>query len=58
LLFHYESGSELIVEILGHDADRYPAPRQRNTNHDGQHTIDTGASITSSALVFTAAAEG
>jgi hypothetical protein len=54
----FESGSELIVEILGHDADRYPALRHRNTIHEGPHTIDTGASNTSSALVFTAAADG
>jgi predicted acyl esterase len=48
----FEAASELIVEILGHDADRYPALRHGNTVNFGAHTIHTGP-LTPSALVFT-----
>jgi uncharacterized protein len=49
----FEAGSELIVEILGHDADRYPALRHSDTVNSGAHTIHTGP-LTPSALVFNA----
>jgi hypothetical protein len=49
----FEAGSELIVEILGHDADRYPALRHGDTVNAGAHTIHTGP-LTPSALVFDA----
>jgi predicted acyl esterase len=49
----FEAGSELVVEILGHDADRYPALRHRDTVNGGTHTIHTGAAMPS-ALVFNA----
>ena len=49
----FEAGSELIVEILGHDADRYPALRHGDTVNSGAHTIHTGP-LTPSALVFDA----
>ena len=42
-----------IVEILGHDADRYPALRHGDTVNAGAHTIHTGP-LTPSALVFNA----
>jgi uncharacterized protein len=50
----FEAGSSLVIEILGHDADRYPALRHRNTVNSGVHTIHTGPR-TPSALVFSAA---
>lgn len=43
----------LIVEILGHDADRYPALRHGDTVNSGANTIHTGR-LTPSALVFNA----
>ena len=49
----FEAGSELIVEILGHDADRYPALRHDDTVNAGAHSIHTGP-LTPSALVFNA----
>jgi uncharacterized protein len=49
----FEAGSELIVEILGHDANRYPAMRHRDTVNSGTHTVHTGPA-TPSALVFNA----
>jgi predicted acyl esterase len=47
---HFEAGSELVVEIVGHDADRYPVLRHKATVNRGTHTIHTGAP-TPSALV-------
>jgi predicted acyl esterase len=47
----FEAGSEIVVEILGRDADRYPALRHRDTVNRGTHTIHTGR-LTPSALVF------
>ena len=46
---YFEAGSELTVEIVGHDADRYPALRHVSANR-GTHTVHTGGS-TASALV-------
>ncbi|MBV8177506.1 MAG: CocE/NonD family hydrolase [Mycobacterium sp.] len=47
---HFEAGSELVVEIVGHDADRYPVLRHKATVNRGIHTIHTGGA-TPSALV-------
>jgi len=46
---YFEAGSELIVEIVGHDADRYPVLRHVSANR-GTHTVHTGG-LTPSALV-------
>ncbi len=46
---HFEAGSELVVEIVGHDADHYPVLRHATANR-GTHTIHTGG-VTPSALV-------
>jgi hypothetical protein len=48
---HFEAGSELVVEIVGHDADRYPVLRHKATVNRGTHTIHTGGA-TPSALVM------
>jgi uncharacterized protein len=50
---HFEAGATLVVEIVGHDADRYPAMRHRDTVNRGTHTVYSGAH-TASALTFTA----
>jgi predicted acyl esterase len=47
---HFEAGSELVVEIVGHDADRYPVLRHKAAINRGTHTIHTGGA-TPSALV-------
>ena len=47
----FEAGSELVVEVLGVDANRYPALRHRDTVNSGTHTIHTGGD-TPSALLF------
>lgn len=47
---YFEVGSELVVEIVGHDADRYPAFRHRAAINRGIHTIHTGGA-TPAALV-------
>jgi uncharacterized protein len=47
----FEAASELVIEVVGHDADRYPALRHGNTVNSGTHTIHTGPR-TPSALVF------
>jgi predicted acyl esterase len=47
----FESGSSLVVEILGRDAARYPAFRHRRTVNRGNHTIHTGGSFDSQLLV-------
>jgi predicted acyl esterase len=46
----FESGSTLTVEILGHDAARYPAFRHRRTVNNGLHTIHTGGRFDSHLL--------
>ncbi|MDT5067728.1 MAG: uncharacterized protein QOK02_3883 [Mycobacterium sp.] len=45
----FEAGSKLVVEIVGHDADRYPALRHDSASR-GTHTVHTGGP-TPSALV-------
>ncbi len=47
---HFEAGSELVVEIVGHDADRYPVLRHKAVVNRGTHTVHTGGA-TPSALV-------
>jgi uncharacterized protein len=47
----FEAGSQLVVEIVGHDADRYPALRHGDTLNGGTHTVHTGG-VTRSALTF------
>jgi uncharacterized protein len=47
---YFEAGSKLVVEIVGHDADRYPAFRHTAAVNRGIHTIHTGGA-TPSALV-------
>ena len=47
----FERGSQLVVELVGHDADRYPALRHSDTVNRGPHTVLTGPS-TASSLVF------
>jgi len=48
---HFEAGSELIVEIAGHDADRYPVLRHKATVNRGTHTIHTGDATTSVLVI-------
>jgi predicted acyl esterase len=38
----FEAGSSLSVDVLGRDADRYPAFRHGCTVNRGTHTIHTG----------------
>lgn len=47
---HFEAESGLVVEIVGHDADRYPVLRHKATANRGTHTVHTGVA-TPSALV-------
>jgi uncharacterized protein len=47
---YFEAGSELVVEFIGHDADRYPVLRHKAAINRGTHTIHTGGT-TCSALV-------
>ena len=47
----FEAGSHLSVEVLGHDAARYPAFRHRRTVNRGEHTIYTGGRFDSHLLV-------
>jgi hypothetical protein len=46
----FESGSSLIVEVLGHDAARYPGFRHPRTVNRGRHTIHTGGRFDSHLL--------
>jgi predicted acyl esterase len=47
----FESGSSLAVEVLGHDAARYPAFGHRKTVNRGYHSIHTGGRFDSHLLV-------
>ena len=47
---YFEAGSELVVEVVAHDADLYPVLRHKAAVNRGTHTIHTGAA-TPSALV-------
>ena len=46
----FEAGSSLSVDVLGHDADRYPAFRHGRTVNRGTHTIHTGGRFDSHLL--------
>jgi hypothetical protein len=46
----FERGSSLSVDILGQDADRYPAFRHSRTVNRGTHTIHTGGRFDSHLL--------
>jgi predicted acyl esterase len=39
----FEEGSTLLVDVLGHDADTYPAFRHQPTMNHRWHSIHTGA---------------
>ncbi len=47
----FEAESTLRVDVLGHDADRYPAFRHRPTANQGWHSIHTGARYDSHLLM-------
>jgi hypothetical protein len=47
---HFEAGSELVVEIVRHDGDRYPVLGHKETVNRGIYTVHTGGA-TPSALV-------
>jgi hypothetical protein len=47
----FEVGSELVVEIIGHDADRYPVLRHKAAINRGTHTIHTGGTTPSVLVV-------
>ncbi|HYB04433.1 MAG TPA: CocE/NonD family hydrolase, partial [Nitrososphaerales archaeon] len=47
----FELGSSLEVDILGHDADRYPAFKHEPTVNQGWHSIYTGGSYDSDLLM-------
>ena len=38
----FEAGSILVLDVLGHDAARYPAFRHARTVNRGRHTLHTG----------------
>jgi predicted acyl esterase len=46
----FEAGSSLSVDVLGHDADRYPVFRHARTVNRGIHTIHTGGRFDSHLL--------
>ena len=46
-----EAGSSLAVDVLGHDAARYPAFRHRHTVNRGYHTIHAGGRFDSHLLL-------
>lgn len=47
----FEAGAALRVEVLGHDAARYPGFRHGRTVNRGAHTIHTGPQHPSQLLV-------
>jgi predicted acyl esterase len=47
----FEEGSTLRVDVLGHDADRYPAFKHQPTVNDGWHSIHAGATYDSHLLM-------
>jgi uncharacterized protein len=48
---HFEAGSELVVEIVGQDADRYPVLRHKALVNRGTHIIHTGGATPSRLVV-------
>jgi len=53
---YFDVGCELVLEIAGHDADRYPVLRHQATVNSGTHTIHTGAQTPSALVVPVVAA--
>jgi predicted acyl esterase len=47
----FEAGSTLRLDILGHDADRYPAFRHKPTVNQGRHSICGGAAYDAHLLI-------
>jgi predicted acyl esterase len=47
---HFEVGSSLQVDVLGHDAAKYPAFRHRRSVNCGSHRIHTGGRYDSNLL--------
>jgi predicted acyl esterase len=47
----FEAGSTLQVDVLGHDADKYPAFKHKPTANQGWHTIYAGAAYDSYLLI-------
>jgi predicted acyl esterase len=47
---HFEAGSRLRVEVLGHDAARYPAFKHGRSVNRGTHSIHTGGRYPSALL--------
>ena len=47
----FESGTTLQVDVLGHDAARYPAFRHARTVNRGEHSIYTGGQYDSHLLI-------
>ena len=47
----FEAGSTLQVDVLGHDADKYPGFRHKPTVNQGRHSIYTGAEYDSYILL-------
>lgn len=47
---HFEAGTRLCVEVLGHDAARYPAFKHGRNINRGTHTIHTGGQYPSLLL--------
>ena len=47
---HFEAGTRLCVEVLGHDAARYPAFKHGRSVNRGTHSIHTGGRYPSALL--------
>ena len=47
---HFEAGTRLCVEVLGHDAARYPAFSHGRSVNRGTHSIHTGGRYPSALL--------
>ncbi|GHH73168.1 acyl esterase [Promicromonospora soli] len=47
----FEAGSQLRVDVLGHDADRYPGFRHRRNRNRGRHHIHVGGRYDSRLVV-------
>jgi uncharacterized protein len=47
----FEAGSKIQVDILGQDADRYPAFAHRPTVNEGRHSVYTGGAHDSHLLM-------
>jgi uncharacterized protein len=48
---HFEAGTRLCVEVLGHDAARYPAFKHGRSVNRGTHSIYTGGRYPSALLM-------